>query len=96
MAQVSVSELELIADKLFSHLKLSTGDSIEIPVDYYWDVPYPQRYDPYTQPDQMTVGQISEDLRELRRLVEGTAEPIAYNLVWLAAVLRAVGEHTVT
>jgi len=37
----------------------------------------------------------SDDWNELQRIVRGESAPIAYALVWLAAILRRVGEQAV-
>ena len=66
--------------------------SVTIPDDYYWDVPMALRYDPYQEPHEHTIGQLSADLQELDRMMSGDRPMIGYGLVWLAAVLRRVGE----
>jgi hypothetical protein len=90
--QVSVDQLRRAADALFSHLEANGVKSIEITEEYYWDVPAPVRYDRYDEPTKHTIGQLSDDLAELQHLLNGTRPMVGGGLVWLAALLRRVGE----
>lgn len=90
--EVTVEQLRAAAQALFSHLEDKGVSSVPIAADYYWDVPAAIRYDRYQEPTQHTLGQLSDDLSELKRMVQGTRPIIGYGLVWLAAVLRRVGE----
>lgn len=92
MTQVTVAQLKVAADLLLSHLESSGVKTIEITDDFYWDVPASRRYDQYDEPTQHTVGQLSEDLSELQRMLAGETPALGYGLVWLAALLRRVGE----
>jgi len=92
MTEVTVAELRAAAELFFSHLESNAIRSVTILEDCYWDVPAAVRYDPYHQPTQHTIGQLSDDLVELRRMMDGSRPVIAWGLVWLAALLRGVGE----
>jgi len=92
MSQVTVAELRIIAELLFAHLESKDMRSITFSEDYYWDVPAAIRYDQYQEPMKHTIAQISDDLAELSRMTDGSRPLVAYGLVWLAALLRRVGE----
>ena len=92
MTHVTVQQLRAAAQTLFCHLENNGVSSVTLLEDYYWDVPAANRYDRYQEPTQHTIGQLSDDLAELQRMVDGTRPIIGYGLVWLAAVLRRVGE----
>ena len=92
MTKITVPELKAAAELLLSHLERHSASEIEIKDDFYWDVPEPKRYDKYEEPKQFDVGQLSDDVNELRRIATGAASPAGYGLVWLAAVLRRIGE----
>jgi hypothetical protein len=70
-----------------------SGTTVEINFDHYWDVPTEDRYDKYAPPTHLTIGQLSEDWSELQRIRRGEAAALPYALVWLASVLRCLGEH---
>jgi hypothetical protein len=69
--------------------------TVELPSDYYWDIPEGEKYNPYQKPSDLTLGQLTDDWSELNKVLEGSAEPISYHFVWLAAILRAIGEAIV-
>lgn len=94
--QVEVDELQSICEILFAHLKEQGVEAVDIPVDYYWNITRKQVYDPYQQPTEYDVGQLSDDWHELQRLLKSESEPLGYCFVWLAAILRAVGENVPT
>ncbi len=94
--QVSISELRKITDRLLTVLEKKESDSIEITVDYYWDIPKGNRHDPYEQPTgEFTIGQISDDWKELVKILESKDEPIMYSFVWLSSIIKAIGEELV-
>ena len=93
--QVKVTDLRALCDSLLSRLAEQGIEQVEIKADYYWDIPEVERYDVYRAPVEHVVGQLTDDWAELRKVLDGTGEPISYKLVWLAAVLRAVGEIVV-
>ena len=93
--QISIEKLKALADLLLSHVEESGSKTIEIGDDYYWDVPESARYNPSDKPIDLTIGQLSDDVSELRRMLAGDTPVLGYGLVWLSAVLRRVGETSV-
>lgn len=91
--KVSTEELRRAALTLLQHVEESGQKEIEIAEDFYWDVPAEQRYAPYEEPKGLTVGQLSDEWSEVSQMVNGDRECVSYGLVWLAAVLRRVGER---
>jgi hypothetical protein len=92
---IKLTELRAVSDKLFAHLENRGYTSIDLPVDYYWDIAKQQRFDSYQEPNQFNLGQLSDDWTELQKIQSGDASTVAYALVWLASVLRAIGEEVV-
>jgi hypothetical protein len=90
--EVSIDRLRAISDALLAHLERKGINSVTISDDFYWDVPAEIRYDQYQEPTRHTIGQLSDDLNELNRIADGAVPIIGYGFVWLAAVLRRVGE----
>lgn len=93
---IKVSDLRKISERLFRHLEENGISSVEINADYYWNIPIDQVYDPYKEPDQLDMGQLSDDWGDLEKVLSNEMEPISYNLVDLSAILRAIGEKLVT
>lgn len=92
---VEVSELRRVADKLFDHLESNAISSVSIDRDHYWTIPSEARYDVHQEPKQLDIGQLSADLESLREMSRSGEPAVGYGLVWLAAILRAVGEQQV-
>src|ERR1041384_7369671 len=95
--QISIPVLRAVSEIIFSHIEAMEIGSVTIPADYYWEIPKDQRYDPYKEPDpkEFEIGQLSDDWSELQKIAEGKGEPIAYALVWMSSLLKAVGEEVV-
>ena len=93
--RLTTTELRRAADLLLAHLGKSGHGTIDINQDYYWSIPPAERYDPYNEPRQFGMGQLSDDVSEVRGILDGSKPPVGYALVWLGAVLRAVGEKVV-
>ena len=89
--QVSVLELRAVSEQLFLHLERSGYSSVELDSDYYWNIPKKLRYNPYEEPKELVLGQLTDDWDNLCKILEGASDPIAYACVWLSTVLRAVG-----
>jgi hypothetical protein len=92
--QIEISKLREVTDRLLVHIEQLGYQSVEIPYDYYWDIDPPARYDSKT-PGKPTVGQLYDDWANLEKILRNDNEPIAYALVWLAALLRVVGEKVI-
>ena len=93
---IILDELQAATDKLFAHFKETDVDSVELAEDYYWWISKEQIYNPNTEPTEFTIGQLSDDWNELRKMLDGKSDPLGYHLVWLSAILRAIGEKIVS
>lgn len=65
---------------------------VDVPADYYWFIAREKVYDPYAEPAEFTIGQLSDDWAELSGIVAGEKDAMPYALVWLSSVLRAAGD----
>lgn len=90
---VTTEELKKMCAQLLSHLENNGYASVSIPVDYYWNIPAQYRYDPYREPEERDLGQLTDDWAELQKILNDEREPIGYALVWLSTILRVVGEQ---
>jgi hypothetical protein len=84
---ISLTDLKQIADVVLSSLQQSNETNIEINVDFYWDIPDEDIYNPYKNPENLTLGQLSFDLEELSRLLHAN-EVVTYDLKRLSNVFR--------
>jgi hypothetical protein len=94
--QITITELQLIWEKVITHMRESGHDTVEIENDFYWDISEEQRYYVYDQPTDFVMGQLSDDWEELLKVLETQDDTsLTYNLVWLASILRAIGEKVI-
>jgi len=90
---VSLAELRSSFDILLRHVEAAVaGDAIALDRDFFWSIPGGEQYDIYTQPGNLTIGQLSEPWQHLRDLLADQDLALGYHLVWLADVLRAIGQ----
>lgn len=92
--EISLSDLRDVTNRLLNHLEEVEGDSVALERDYFWSVPAPGVYNVYSKPDDLTVGQLSECWVSLQQLLADGGD-VSYALVWLADILRAIGEDIV-
>ena len=93
--RITTEELRAATLALLQHLDEIGQNEFEIDEDYYWFVPQDEAYSPYQTPKDLTLGQLSHDVKEVLALAQGRREPLGYVMVWLAAVMRRVGEKAV-
>ncbi len=91
---VNLEELRLITEKLFDHLKDNNIKEVTLDVDYYWYIHKEFLYDPYKQPADFSIGQLSDDLNELLKILKDEPALNSYHFVWLSTILRTIGEFT--
>jgi hypothetical protein len=87
--KVNLNDLEKIISLLIEKLRESKGNYIEIDNDYYWDIPNEDIYKPYKEPEIFTLGQLSDDLIEIERIIEGK-DAVVYDLKRISCVLKAL------
>jgi len=92
---VSIDLLRALCVSLLDHLQSVEGSEVRLDKDYYWSIPVEQRYDVYNPPTDLTIGQLSECLTNLEQLRDDPSQTTSYALVWLADLMRAVGEAVV-
>jgi len=94
--QIDQGELIRALTVIVDHLKAQRETSVfEILEDYYWEVSEQQLYDPTQDPSQFTLAQLSHDWECISQILTGDSPPIGYALVWLSALLRAIGQKHV-
>lgn len=90
---ITARELEVALKVILDEMRGRHGTTFTLQKDYFWDIPASQLYDPYNSPAEMTMGQLSESMDNVKQVSSGAGEPVSYALVWLADVLRALGHE---
>jgi hypothetical protein len=92
---IDLDEIEKALLTLLRELRTQKGNIVEIePVDYYWSIDENELYDPYHDPAQLALGQLTDDLLEIKKIANCETEPVSYDLVRLSSVLAAIGHKT--
>ena len=94
--KIQISELRKFSTKLFDHLEESGNSIVELNTDYYWVISKSQLYDPNNDPDDFSLGQLSDDYEFLEKMASGESPPIAYGLLWLSSLARYIAEKVVS
>lgn len=58
--------------------------------DYYWQLDLDEKYNVLQDPKDLTIGQISDDWSELKRLLINDDDAISYDLVRLGELLKVL------
>ena len=93
--QIELSELRELFDAVVSEMEDGGQSAVNLDLGYYWEVPPGDRYEIYEEPKELTIGDLEYDWERLRSVLEGRDVPIRYSLVWLSALLRAIGEKQI-
>lgn len=87
---ISVDQIRHTLLALLDHLKAAYGDTIELESDYFWSIPDNAKFDVYTKPGELTVGQVSEVIEHLAKLAQPGQDVATYQLRWLAQLFDAI------
>ena len=90
---VKINEIQQIVNLILSKFKDRLGNDIEIDNDFYWDIPSDELYNPYIEPKNIGLGQLSSDLEEVKRFITHD-DPIPYDLKRVATILIALSEKS--
>lgn len=87
---VDLAALRAATAALLDHLSELEGGEIFLEHDMFWSISSPAIFNVYERPEDLSIGQLSESWDNVRRMVDDD-RLLAYGLVWLADVLRAIG-----
>ncbi len=91
---VDLKTLEIAFGVILKYMNERQIHEVEINDDFYWFIPEEERYDSYQRPTTMTIGQLTEDWENVRKIASGESRPVGLALRWLAAILIPVGERS--
>ncbi|KAA9156454.1 hypothetical protein FPZ12_027595 [Amycolatopsis acidicola] len=89
--QISTQHLRAAFEAALTRLTEQEGENITLERDYFWSVPPNELYNVYEQPQELTIGQLSESWQNIQKLTEDTSAAIPQHLIWIADILRALG-----
>lgn len=91
--KLHLDELRKICKIVLDHYEDLGYEYLPLDCDYYWDVSSSDRYESYTKPSELDIGQLSDDWSELTALLKNPDSVITYHSVWLGAILQAIGQN---
>jgi hypothetical protein len=92
---ISLADLRRAFDILSTHVVETVGDDVNLAEDYFWSIPADQLYSVEEKPTELTIGQLSESLGNVQALLENPENVTSYTLVWIADIIRALGQSIV-
>ncbi|MEU1824141.1 hypothetical protein ABZ502_17145 [Streptomyces abikoensis] len=92
--QIPLDQLRKAFDAALRHVEASAGHTVALGNDYFWSVPDDELYDVLNEPKALTIGQLSESWQHLEDLLAHQDGVLGYHLVWLADIIRAIGQDT--
>ena len=88
--KVNINEIQKITSLLLSKLREQKGNEVELENDFYWDISSDELYKPYDDPKDISLGQLSDELKEIQRLSQSSDEAIPYDLKRIAEIIKAL------
>ncbi|MGW2984750.1 hypothetical protein [Streptomyces goshikiensis] len=90
--RIPIDGLRRAFELALQHIEASAGETVALERDYFWSVPGYELYDVLNEPRTITIGQLSESWQHLEDLLAEPDRVVGHHLVWLADVLRAIGQ----
>jgi len=92
--EIKLEDLRKIANAIIDHA-INDLDvvSIKIDKDFYWNIPEDRRYDMGEKPNELDIGQLSEDWAVLSKILDDKDLAVTYTLTHLGPLLRYIGER---
>lgn len=92
--RIPLDRLRHAFELALQHIEASAGGTVALEHDYFWSVPGDELYDVPNEPRTITIGQLSESWQHLENLLADPNRAVGHHLVWLADVLRAIGQSS--
>jgi hypothetical protein len=92
-SKLTIDELSIILTQILSKFKENKGNEINLRNDFYWHISVDELYNPYASPQNLTLGQLSDDLLEVSRLTNDIESAIPYDLTRISNILKALSSE---
>ncbi|MBD0742225.1 hypothetical protein [Streptomyces sp. CBMA152] len=90
--QITIDQLRRAFDMALRHIESSAGPMVTLKEDLFWSVPADELYRIDAEPQDLTIGQLSESWQHVEDLLARQDPAVGHHLVWLADVIRAIGQ----
>ena len=76
--QVDINEIEKALLHLLQAVRHQKGEVVDLgAVDHYWSIDGDERYNPYHDPTNLSLGQLTDDLQEIKKIARGESDPVS-------------------
>lgn len=93
--EISVDRIRDSLLALLDHVRSLYGDKIELESNYFWSIPDNAKFDVYSDPEELTVGQVSEVWDHLTKLTPSPENLATYQLRWFAQLFDAIAHDKI-
>ena len=91
--EISTDEIRSFTECLCDHLEQTGRSTVNLKGDYYWVINPDQLQLLENEPNDFSIGQLSDDLSELRKISAEDAPAIGHGFVWLGHLLTILGNQ---
>jgi hypothetical protein len=89
--RVEVQELRLVLARVLDAVEARFGSSVDLRADVYWTLDLARSFDSYADHSGLIVGQLSDDVQELRGLLGRAEGPtLWHDLSHIVGILRRI------
>ncbi|MBC3989280.1 hypothetical protein H8N00_10395 [Streptomyces sp. AC563] len=92
MVEIPVVKLKAVVDALMERFD-TNGQVLEIDREEFWSVSVDEAYDVYSEPQDLTIGTLSESWSHLEDMLVDPERVVSHGFIWLADVFRALGDE---
>ncbi len=90
--ELPIDVLREAVNLVVDELERTHGDRLRVDKDYFGAIPAEQRLNVYEQPTSLTVGQLSELMDGIQKLVQDPTRVTVRDAVRVAELLRSAGD----
>jgi hypothetical protein len=92
---IDLDDLRKVTNLLYDHIERNYGNNFVVKHDYYWELDKDELLDFNNNPKDFTIGQYSHDWERLQKMLGENDLVISYGLVWLASIIKYIGEQKI-
>ncbi|MFG3306576.1 hypothetical protein [Streptomyces wuyuanensis] len=92
MVEIPVDKLKDVFALLLESV-CSGEEVLRVNREAFWSIAADEAYEVYSEPGELTIGMLSESWSQLESMLADPDRTVGYGFVWLAEVLRAIGDE---
>jgi len=86
--EISIAELRKVFELILSSINIQESTKLKIDHDYYWEIYPSEAFNVLNdKTPEIVVGQLTDDMSELKEILEKKRKPIGHDLEYLANII---------